>query len=65
MTPSKTKRNYYDAETLHTMVPEDARDQMMEETGGFGAVSRAELSRYPELIPDISAYYAGGEVVDE
>lgn len=32
---TRTKRNYYDADALHTVFPEDAREQMLDDTGGY------------------------------
>lgn len=61
---TRTKKNYYDSDTLSQLVPDHAHEQMMEETGGIGPVSRREMNQYSDLMPEISAYYAGGDEVE-
>jgi hypothetical protein len=56
---SRTKVNYYDADALATVFPEDAAEQMAEETEGRGAMSSVNAS------PDDLAFYAGGREVDD
>lgn len=56
---TRTKSNYYDAESLATVFPEDADEQMAEETQGRGAMSSVGAS------PEDLAFYANGTEVED
>lgn len=63
--PSRTKKNYYDKESLQSVFGADAHERMMEETDGIGAVHPEEIGAYPELAGDIHSYYTHGDEVDD
>ena len=47
---SRTQHGYWDSDALHTIFPEDAEEQMMEETNGQGPLSSAEwMDSAPEV----------------
>lgn len=71
---TKTKRNYYDVDAVHQAFGEDARDELMEDTDGWGAAkrepdgsfSRIDWKGVKHVVSDADLmHYVGGEEADD
>ena len=74
LTETRTKTNYYDAEAVAAAFGEDAREELMEDTDGYGAISREDDGSFSridhrgvkhEVTPaEVDAFITGPETED-